>query len=86
MSEDRNPIQGIWAGLVTWQCPISGYTVAEEPGIDAYQRVKNYTESMYPPVPKPKPTKVETPEPVSESVSTEPTPDPVGGRKRKETA
>ncbi len=55
MSADtsRDPIEGTWAGLKTWRCPLSGYTVAEEPGVDAYTRVRNYTESMFPVLPEP---------------------------------
>ncbi|HQY30519.1 MAG TPA: hypothetical protein PK691_04505 [Thermomicrobiales bacterium] len=46
--DDRDPVQGTWAGRVTWMCPIDGYTVVEESGIDARAKVVTYTNAMYP--------------------------------------
>lgn len=80
MSLNREPVKGTWAGLTQWICPITGYAVIEEPGIDAYARVKAYTDSLYPEIPEPEPI---TPEPAIVSVAEPPV--VTTGKKRKES-
>ncbi len=78
MSADREPVKGTWGGLTQWICPITGYAVIEEPGIDAYARVKGYTATMFPDAPEPEPVE---PKPAIEPVAEPPV--VTTGKKRK---